>query len=352
MSMNFSNELGRLADPSQYHENVNLESFDKSELLSLFSMMTKIRLAESAIADWVMEGKAKCPCHLAVGQEAIPTGVSFSLNSKDYVFGNHRSHGQYLALDSSLDGLMAEILGKRTGCSGGMGGSMHLISEQTGFVGSVPIVAGTIPVAAGAALAAKMSRKGQVAVSYFGDGATEEGSFHEAMNLATVLHLPILFVGENNLYSSHLDISLRQPSDSIARYAKAHGMRHEVIDGNDVTLVAKTAMEMINSMRDGGGPAFIEAVTYRWFGHVGADVNIDVGVRRSESEILEWKKRDPIRRLQSSFLDSGVATNEELENLERIEKSNVDIAIQKALEAPYPDSATLTDIVYARSSND
>jgi len=349
MVNNYSSFLGDLADASKYQENIDISGFKKDELLTFLSKMTTIRTAEMAIAQLVLDDQAKCPCHLTVGQEAIATGISTSINKDDYVFGNHRSHGHYLSLGSDLNALMAEVLGKKTGCSGGMGGSMHLISEETGFMGSVPIVGGTIPIATGAALAAKMRGEGQIAISYFGDGAAEEGGIHESMNLAVVHKLPILFVCENNLYSSHLDISLRQPSDAVSRYAKAHCINFEVIDGNNVALVAKKASELIQGIREGNGPAFLEAVTYRWFGHVGPDANIDVGVRRSEKEVNMWKKREPIRRLKDSILISEIASKDELEGIEVEIQDKINKAVTKAIEAPYPDENSLMDLVYSEN---
>jgi pyruvate dehydrogenase E1 component alpha subunit len=195
---------------------------------------------------------------------------------------------------------MAEVQGKQTGASRGMGGSMHLIDRERGLYGTVPIVGGTIPIAVGAALAAKKDGKGAVAVSFFGDGATEEGVFHESVNLAAVLGLPVLFLCENNLFSSHLHIDARQPSDSVARFAEANRVPWQLVDGNDIVGCTNAVAEAVEPMRSGGGPRFIEAVTYRWRGHVGPREDEDVGVRRGEDLPL-WKKRDPIRRLADAF---------------------------------------------------
>ena len=345
MNNNWKSLLGDLTDPRKYQNNINLGDVDKNTLLSFYSKMVLIREAEMMIAKLIIDGKVKCPCHLAVGQEAIATGISEHLNDNDYVFGNHRSHGHYLSMGADLDKLIAEVLGKLTGCSSGMGGSMHLVAEDKGFKGSVPIVAGTIPIATGAALAAQKNNKGQIAVSYFGDGSTEEGGFHESMNIASVYNLPILFVCENNLYSSHLDIMLRQPSDSIARYAKAHNIKYEIVDGNDVVSVYNKAEELINNIRQKGEPAFIEAVTYRWMGHVGPDENIDVGVRRSKKELDSWKKRDPIARLENALLSSDIADSSALEEIKTDILRRIDTAVEKAVKASYPPENNLLDLV-------
>jgi len=347
MSNDYSERLGDLSDATKHIGKLNITSIANEKLFSYMETMLLIRLTEQAIAKLVIDGHIKCPCHLAVGQEAIPTGISDSLKKSDYVFGNHRSHGHYLALGSDLDNLLAEVLGKATGCSGGMGGSMHLGSPETGFLGSVPIVAGTIPVATGAALAAKMSAKGQIAVSYFGDGSTEEGGFHESMNIAAVYNLPILFVCENNLYSSHLDINLRQPNDKISRYAKAHCIKSKVLDGNDVVSVACCANQLIGDIRSGAGPAFLEVITYRWLGHVGADENIDVGVRRSQKDLDAWKKRDPIKRLKEAMIDNGLLDLTSLENMNLEIQERVDRAVRKAMAAPYPSKDVLMNLVYS-----
>jgi pyruvate dehydrogenase E1 component alpha subunit len=239
-------------------------------------------------------------------------------------------------------------MGKVTGCSKGMGGSMHLVSPAHGFMGSVPIVAGTIPVAVGAGLAAKMDGEGNVAVSYFGDGSTEEGGFHESLNLAAIYKLPVIFVCENNLYSSHLDIQLRQPSDSISRFAKAQSIPYRVVDGNDVVSVKHAAAELIDLARAGKGPVFLEAVTYRWLGHVGPHENIDVGVRRSQKDIDAWKKRDPIKRIVDAMIACEMITKEEIDIMQAGIKSDIERAVSQAEEAPYPDESQLEDTVYAK----
>src|SRR5262245_48891519 len=175
-------------------------------LQGLYKTMLRIRRTEECVAELVERGEIRCPCHLCIGQEAVAAGVCSVLQADDYVFGNHRSHGHYLAKGGSLKELMAELFGKTTGCAKGRGGSMHLVAPEVGILGTVPIVAATIPMAAGTALASKLRKDGRVSVSFFGDGAVDEGTFHEAMNLAAVWILPVVFVCENNLYSSHLHL--------------------------------------------------------------------------------------------------------------------------------------------------
>jgi pyruvate dehydrogenase E1 component alpha subunit len=340
-------DLQSLANPAHHVDPLDLQNTAADRLQSYLRSMLTIRLAEEAIAELVISREAVCPCHLGIGQEAIAVGVSANLNAADRVFGGHRSHSHYLALGGDLNGLFAEVLGKETGCSRGMGGSMHLYGPDVGFHGSVPIVAATIPIAVGAALAIQMDGNPQVAVSYFGDGAAEEGVLHESLNLAAVKKLPVLFVCENNLYASHLDILLRQPSDRVARFAEAHRVPLRVVDGNDVIMVAAAARKLIALAREGQGPGFLEAVTYRWRGHVGADENIDVGVRRKLEDLQAWKHRDPIGRLRDAMTARGVLSPGAMKEMETGVRTAIDKALEAARAAPYPPAEALLDRVFA-----
>jgi pyruvate dehydrogenase E1 component alpha subunit len=349
MKQRHSSELGDLVRPgaSAYSAPCELDGFTPVQLRQLLRMMLLIRYVEEQIAHWVEQGRARCPCHLGIGQEAIATGIARSLRPDDRLFGNHRSHGHYLAAGGDPYALLAEVLGRATGCSRGMGGSMHLYAVERGFYGSVPIVAGTIPIAVGAALAAKMDGSDCVAVAFFGDGASEEGVMHESLNLASSYQLPVVFVCENNQYSSHLDIALRQPSDRVSRYADAHCVRARVVDGNDVTAVARVAGELIGAARVQPEPVFLEAVTYRWRGHVGPKEDLDVGVRRSMESLAAWKQRDPVRRLQQALVAGSVSMHEELRLLEAEVRAEVEDAAARALAAPFPPAENLLGFVYA-----
>jgi pyruvate dehydrogenase E1 component alpha subunit len=314
--------------------------------VQLLRTMLLIRAAEEQIAQWVEEGRALCPCHLGIGQEAIPAGIARSLRPTDRLFGNHRSHGHYLAAGGDVYALLAEVLGRADGCSRGMGGSMHLHGAQLGFYGSVPIVAGTIPIAVGAALAAKMDGGDSVAVAFFGDGASEEGVMHESLNLASSYALPVLFVCENNQYSSHLDIALRQPSDRVSRYADAHRIRVALVDGNDVTAVARAAADLVGIARTRREPVFLEAITYRWRGHVGPREDLDVGVRRSIEDLAAWKGRDPVRRLEDAIVAAKGSSAVELTELARAVRSEVQAAAARALDSAWPAPDDLLRFVY------
>ncbi len=342
--------LDSLADPDFHNGPLDIENWSPQRLREFLNSMLTIRAAEERLGELVESGDVVCPVHLAIGQEAIPVGVSRHLTPADRVFGAHRSHGHYLALGGNVYELFAEVLGRADGCSRGMGGSMHLFAPEVGFMGSVPIVAATVPIAVGAALAAKMEGSNAVAVSYFGDGAVEEGVVHESFNLASQMNLPVLFVCENNLYASHLDIAQRQPSDCTARFAQANGIRCAVIDGNSVTGVAETAGELIQAARRGGGPGYLEAVTYRWRGHVGPDENIDVGLRRSPEEIAAWKRRDPVGRLVAAMIARGELAEGELETMNETVRQSVQRDAARALSAPYPDGSALLDYVFTENA--
>ena len=339
-------QLGALADPQAFTGPVDISGEDPQKLLRQLRDMLVIRKVEELIGDMVTAGKVACPCHLGIGQEAVAVGVSAGLRKTDRIFGAHRSHSHYLAMGGDIHALLAEVLGKEDGCSRGMGGSMHLHDASNGFMGSVPIVAGTVPLAVGAALAAKMDGRGDIAVTYFGDGAAEEGALHESLNLASNFRLPVVFVCENNFFSSHLHITLRQPELSIARFAAAHAVPYKVVDGNDVVAVASAALRLTAAAREGHGPGFLEAVTYRWRGHVGPREDIDVGVNRN-GELGLWKNRDPIRRLTDALLAAGQLVPDDVERLQNDVAGLVDDAWRRAELAPFPAAASLFDAVYA-----
>lgn len=343
--MNLSS-LGNLSDPLQFCDDLNITNQDVNLLFKQLEMMILIRQVERCLAEKKRDGLIGGPVHLGVGQEAIAVGVSAELRSTDRVFGAHRSHSHVLSLGADVRSLFAEILGKDTGLSRGMGGSMHLWDQKNGFYGSVPIVAGTVPLAVGAALAAKMQKTDAIGVSYLGDGAMEEGVVHESLNLARMLKVPVLFVVENNLFASHMHISLRQPQDSTARFAIANNIPCRVVDGNDVIAVQEAAKELITRARLGEGPVFLEAVTYRWYGHVDWREDIDVGVNRSAEEVKAWRKRDPIQRLANSLIASGLFTCEQIDELQTAQKIRVDVAWEKAFQDPYPERSSLLNHVY------
>ena len=223
-----------------------------------------------------------------------------------------------------------------------MGGSMHIVDRSVGFEGSVPIVAGTIPIAVGAALKSKLKNDKSISIAFFGDGACEEGVFHESLNFASLHSLPIIFVAENNLFSSHLDIHLRQPSNRLSRFADAHKIKNYTIDGNDVVKVFETVKKEIKGLRNGSGPIFLECITFRHFGHVGPEENIDVGVKRTQKDVLNWKRTDPILRLSKSLNKKNIFSTKEnhimstniindIEKIYKLSKKNI-ITKQKKIK--------------------
>ena len=274
--------------------------------------MLRIRLVEESIANKYSEQKMRCPTHLSIGQEAIAVGVCANLTSQDQVLSTHRAHAHYLAKGGCLNSMMAEIYGKASGCSKGMGGSMHLIDTSVGFMGSTAIVGNTIPVAVGLALEKKLTRKKSIACVFFGDGATEEGAFYESVNFAIIHSLPILFICENNLYSVYSGLEVRQPVDrKIYKMVRAMGISAQHGNGNDVEEVARKVKHAKIMILKSGGPQFLEFDTYRWREHCGPNFDNNIGYRE-ESEFLKWKKKDPLKNFYSEnsqkYIDRKIDT--------------------------------------------
>ncbi|MDC0980113.1 thiamine pyrophosphate-dependent dehydrogenase E1 component subunit alpha [Bdellovibrionales bacterium] len=340
--------LGELADPNKFHSPVKVSADKVGLRVEQLKTMWLIRKAEEKLADMVVSKKIVCPCHLGIGQEAIAAGVTEHLRSSDRVFGTHRSHSQFISIGGTVESLFCEVLGKVTGCSRGFGGSMHLYDEKNGFKGSVPIVAATVSMGVGAALAAAMDKatNRDVGVSFFGDGAVEEGSVHESMNFAALNKLPMLFVVENNLYSSHMYINQRQVYDSVSRYATVNGLNVEVVDGNDIEAVSKASKSLLKKARNGEGAGFLEAVTYRWRGHVGPSEDIDVGVKR-KGDLNLWKKRDPVRRLKEGLIMTGEFMEEDFQKIQNEVDEMIEASWLRAEESPYPEKSTLFDYVWS-----
>lgn len=339
-------KLGDLADSSKFHDALMIDGVLGARAVEFLRMMSFIRAVEFKLADERRNGSIGGPVHLSVGQEAVAVGISTVTRAGDMIFGAHRSHAHVLALGSDVRSLFAEVLGRDTGLSRGMGGSMHLIDVANGFFGAVPIVAGSIGLAVGAGLAAKLRAAGAVAISYLGDGAAEEGVFHEALNFSKINNIPILFVVENNLFSSHMHISDRQPADSIARFAIANNVPARVVDGNNVFAVASAAKDLVSQSRLGGGPGLIEAVTYRWLGHVDWREDVDVGVNRSQSDLAEWKGRDPIDRLRRGLVSAGVWSASSDQLMESEIRHQIETAWCAALDDPYPSTDKLLARVF------
>ena len=324
---------------------INLSQDEYSEYFEYLKDLILIRESERWIAEKRKSGDIGGPVHLAAGQEAIAVGISKFLNKEDFVFSAHRSHAHLLALNPNPYGLFAEVLGRATGLSRGFGGSMHLWNGQIGFSGSVPIVSGTIPLAVGAGLAAKLRKSNSIGVAYFGDGAMEEGVVHECLNIASKLEVPVLFACENNLFSSHLHINERQPSKYNSRFAIAHEVKSAIVDGNNMKNMIESSSSLIDYIRTTGKPAFLEAFTYRLYGHVDWREDIDVGVGRSKSDLLTWKSRDPIERLKIA-LSFKREFNSQLSKVEEDIYLIIAEAWTRAKADPIPEESELLKYVY------
>lgn len=267
--------------------------------------MFEIRNVECLLADKKRAGHIRGPIHLAAGQEAVPLGLAPWLNSEDAVFGNHRSHHHFLAHGGTSLALISEVLGKAAGCSGGMGGSMHLALRDPLKFFSCPIVGGTVPLACGSALHQKLVAKTGISVAYFGDSAVEEGVVQEAFNFASLRRLPVLFVCENNFLGSHMHVTERQPSDEIIRFADAHRIEAIRCDGNDLEELMSIFESAVCEIRAGSGPKFVEALTFRHFGHVDWRTDVDVGLGRDQDALNAALERDPLKKLRASVLNTN-----------------------------------------------
>ena len=280
------------------------KKYGKELLLSLLEQMFLIRVVEDSLVDPILKKDIGCPCHLCTGQEAVAVGIAAHLKKEDYLFGNHRSHGHYLAKGGDLKKMIAEIYCRQAGCAKGRGGSMHLIDTSVGIYGTAPIVGGTISLSLGAAMASKANRYGRVSVSFFGDGATGEGVLFEALNFASLKNLPIIFVCENNLYSTHLPIDEIRKNSIISKISDPFDLKSYRVDGNDILEVYDVAEESVRYARE-KGPVLIEALTYRQRGHVGPDDNIQ-GTHsdiRPPEELKNWLEKDPINMLEKHLLE-------------------------------------------------
>ena len=325
-----------------------MKAYPKEFLISLYKTMVRIRLCEESLVEPILSGEIHCPVHLYSGEEAIATGVCAALTEEDYIFGTHRSHGHYLAKGGDMGELIAEIYGKEAGCSRGRGGSMHIIEPAKGMMGAAPIVAGTISLALGAALASRIRREKRVSVSFFGDGATGEGVLYESLNFASLMCLPILFVCENNLYSTHMPIRECRSNLPISRIGKPFGISTFRVNGNDVLKVYETAREAVDSCREGRGPVFIECLTYRLRGHVGPDDNIQGTHQdiRPEEEIREWEKKDPIPNFKRYLIRNAIVENNELERIEQAAQKEVHDAHAFTKESPHPKQGDIGKHVF------
>ena len=313
------------------------------QLIEMYVTMNKIRTFENRVAELFADGKIPGFVHLYVGEEAVATGVCANLTDDDYITSTHRGHGHLIAKGGDIKQMMAELFGKKTGYCKGKGGSMHIADLDLGIMGANGIVGGGPPLAAGAALACQYLDKDSVAICFFGDGASNQGTTHEAMNLATCWKLPVVFVNENNMYgiSSCTINSMCVPN--IADRAAAYDMPGVVVDGNDVIAVHEAAAEAIDRARQGKGPSLIECKTYRHRGHFEGDACS----YRDDSELEEWKEKDPIPRLEEKLVEMNLLDNAKIKEIKSSLQDDLAEAEKFAEESPLPDVSELTEDVYS-----
>jgi TPP-dependent pyruvate/acetoin dehydrogenase alpha subunit len=314
-------------------------------LIHFYRQMLKIRLFEEKVNQLYMSAKMPGLAHLYVGQEAVAVGVCEALRQNDYITSTHRGHGHCLAKGASLDLMFAELLGKAGGYCRGKGGSMHIADQHTGNLGANAIVGGSAGIATGAALSVKMRRSEQVAVCFFGEGALGQGVLYEAMNMASLWKLPVVYVCENNLYNEYTHCRETTAGDIQARPA-SFGIPAETVDGQDVVLVHAASQRLVEQARKGDGPSFLVCDTYRFYGHHVGDVNR--AYYRSKQEEEEWKsQRDPLKLLAARLLKERWADRTSLAQIEKQMSHEVEAAAASAIDAPYPDVSEVDRHVYA-----
>jgi len=316
---------------------------NKEDYLNLYKKMYLIRLFEESCGENYSKGFIRGFLHLYIGQEAVAVGSIDSLQEKDYIVTHYRDHGHAIARGLSTSGLMAELFGKETGVSKGKGGSMHLFDAEKNFMGGHAIVGAQMPLSAGFALASQYRKEDSVTVVYFGDGATNQGTFHETMNLASVWKLPMVFFLENNFYGMGTSVErIRTNGKSFSNLAEGYGIPSTVVDGMDVLAVKETTKEVVDKVRNGDGPALIEATTFRFQGHSMADP----AKYRESSEVDEWKKKDPVESFPNYILSKNIASQAEIDEVKKIVNDEMASAVKFATESNEPDLNSLNKDVY------
>jgi TPP-dependent pyruvate/acetoin dehydrogenase alpha subunit len=317
---------------------------NNGELVSLYRTMLTIRRFEERIILEFTRGNALGYVHMYIGQEAVATGVCNNLKKEDRIVSSHRGHGHSIAKGADVRRMMAEVFGKKTGYCKGKGGSMHIADFSIGMLGANGIVGAGLPIAVGAALAAQLEKKGNVAAVFFGDGASQEGTFHESMSLASIWKLPLLFVCENNLYASSTPARVVLPIEDIYKKAKSYGMQGSVVEGNDVVAVNEAAREIISKMREGSGPFLLECKTYRWRQHF---EGIPVPDPRPKEELESWMEKCPVALMEKRLLADGVVTERELKEINEAVLKKIEEAVKFAAESPFPEPEDALEDVFS-----
>lgn len=321
-------------------ERLNLNA---DQLIEMNATMCTIRRFEQMADRLYASGKVHGTMHLSAGQEAVAVGAARAMRPNDYLLNHHRGHGHFIAKGADVKRMMAEFLGKDTGYCRGRGGSMHIADVESNNLGANGIVGGGISLAVGVGLALQMQRKPEIVLSLFGDGAVNEGIFHESLNMAALWDLPVLFLCENNQYAMSMPVTRATAKLPIAEKAGAYGMPGYHVDGNDVLQVYEVISQAAEHVRQGDGPVLVEAVTYRYFGHSKSDRNL----YRSEDEIDEWKKNDPIIRFRQNLIEGQILDAQQAEKIDLETQELIDEAVAFAEASPEPEIDTLTEYVYA-----
>ena len=308
----------------------------------MYRKMLEIRHFEEKVYDLYGQNLVPGTIHLYAGQEATAVGICANLRKDDYITSTHRGHGHCIAKGAKLEKIMAEILGKKTGYCKGKGGSMHIADFTIGMLGATAVVGAGLPIAAGAGLSIKLRGTDQVVACFFGDGASNQGTFHEGINMAAVWALPVLFVCENNLYAMGTHQSRVMALENVADRAAAYGIPGVVADGNDVLAVYEAAREAVRRARQGKGPTLIECKTYRYKGHS----RFDPATYRPKEEVEDWQRKDPIPRFKKKLLEKGFLTEKEAIQIEEEVVKAVEAAVKFAVESPYPAPEEALEDVY------
>jgi pyruvate dehydrogenase E1 component alpha subunit len=319
-----------------------MEEIPREKLIEMYSRMLKIRLFENTVHNLFLQGAIPGTVHLYAGEEAVAVGVCANLRNDDYILSTHRGHGHYIAKTGDVKKIMAELYGRLNGCCKGKGGSMHVGDFNKGMVPAIAIVGANVPIGAGIALSFKMKGTKQVAVCFFGDGAVNQGMWHEGVNIAAVWDLPLVLICENNFYAASTHISKSLKIKRISERASAYGIKGITIDGNDVLAVYNAAREAIEKAREGGGPTLIECLTYRHGGHSRGDP----ATYRPKEEVEEWLKKDPIHRFKSKLINDGVLTLDEANQIESSIKAEIEEAVKFAEESPWPKPEVALEDTY------
>jgi pyruvate dehydrogenase E1 component alpha subunit len=312
------------------------------QLIQMWRKMVEIRMFEEKVFELYGQNLVPGTIHLYVGEEAVAVGVCSALRRSDYITSTHRGHGHCIAKGADLKRTMAEILGKETGYCRGKGGSMHIADFSIGMLGATAVVGAGLPIAVGAGLSARLRKTDQVVACFFGEGASNQGTFHESINMASVWSLPVVFVCENNLYAMGTCQSRAMKIENVANRAAAYGIPGVTVDGNDVLEVYHASEEAVHRARSGAGPTLIECKTYRHKGHS----RVDPAKYRPQAEVEHWLARDPIKRLKEKLLSDASISETEILKIEKDVSAEVDEAVKFALESPYPAAEEATQDVY------